>query len=665
MKKLYIPIILFSSLCMNSIAEVSSYKEPVGITGTAQAKSRSELKGDKHFFVYSYKKAIESYTNARSLSPEGQRRLAESYRKTGQHPEAEMIYSKLIGSSGGVIAEDYYNYAMILRNNAKYSEANKSMDKFREMMPNDLRAQDYAAHGAELPELLKDKGDYKLLHLDVNSGAQDFGPCYYKNSIVFASTRSKAKMFKRTFNGNGKPFLNMYVSEVKDGQLEKPVVFDKSVNTKMHDGPASFNKEGTYMAFTKNNSKDRTKDKIVELRIYFRSYTEGEWSKPEPFVLNNEGYSVGQPCLSADGKTMYFTSDKPGGFGKADIYKVSRDEKGTWGQAENLGDKINTEGDEMFPYLEENSGTFFFSSDGRFGLGGLDIFTASVAGSGFNKVHNAGSPLNTQYDDFAAIADGKTNKGYFSSNRTGGSGDDDIYAVDFLKGLEQRKHIEGIAKDKNGTALPKTFVTFMDDKGNTIDTVTTGEDAAYSFFADTDKNFKLTGKKERYKNGESPVSTFGKELAVTADVTLLTADELVAQKIETDTDLGKIVELNAIYFDLDKSNIRPDAVAELDKIVKVMNKYPDMIVHLSAFTDCRESNQYNIELSDKRAKTSAWYIKSRITNPGRVSGTGYGETKLVNGCSCDGNVVSDCTEAEHQKNRRTEFTIVKPATAKK
>ncbi len=649
MKKLFIPILFLLAIGSNCVG---------------QEKSRNELKGDKHVFRYSYEKAIESYTNAKDLSPEGQRKLAESYCKIGETQKAEIVYSKLINSSTGVIPEDHYTYAMILKGEGKYNDANKSMDIFKGLNPSDLRAKDYEAHKNELSALLKDDGKYKLVHLDVNTNDQDFGTCYYKDKIVFSSTRAKAKMFKKTYNGNGKPFLNMYVSDIKDNQLSDPEVFDKSLGSKMHDGPASFNKEGTYMAFTRNHRKDKSKDKIVELQLYFSTYKDGDWSKPERFVFNNEGYSVGHPALSADGNTMYFVSDMPGGFGGTDIYKTTKIDKGEWTKPENLGDNVNTEGDEMFPYYEENNGTLLFSSNGRFGLGGQDIFIAVMNGSGFGNVHNAGAPLNTQYDDFASIIDGKTNKGYFSSNRQGGSGYDDIYTVEFLKGLDARKKIEGMAIDKNGTAIPKTFITLLDEKGNILDTITTKDDATFSFFVDSDKKFKLIGKKESYIDGENIANTLGKELIVKADITLLTKKEIVAQKIETETDLGKIAEMENIYFDLDKSNIRPDAEKELNKIVSIMNEYPKMKVELSAYTDCRETKKYNQILSDKRANTAVEYIKKRITNPERIQGKGYGETNLENGCSCDGDVVSDCSEDDHQKNRRSEFTIIKPATVK-
>ena len=652
MKKLYIPIILFAGFSLNS---------------SAQEKSSKELRGDKYSFIYSYDKAIEAYKHTKKLTPEGQRHLAEAYCKMNQDIESEIAYAKLVSLTEGVLPDDYFNYAMILKDNGKYEEAFVSMDKFAQLKPNDLRAKDYLAHKADLPNLLKDDGKYKLSTLSVNSDAEDFGTCYYKNSLVFASTRSKAKMIKRTSNWNGLPFLDMYVSEVKDNQLSKPQIFDKGLDGKLHDGPASFNKEGTFMAFTRNHYHDKSKDKMIELQIYFTSLVDGKWSNPIPFTYNNEAYSVGHPHLTENGNTLYFTSNMPGGFGGADIYRATKNEKGEWTKPENLGDKINTEGDETFPFLEEKNSNFLFTSNGRFGIGGMDIFIAKMNGTSFSDATNAGSPLNSKYDDFSVIADGKTNKGYFSSNRAGGSGDDDIYTVDFLKWIDAGKKLNGIAKDVSGYRIPGTFITLLDEKGKTLDTLTTKDDAAFSFFVANDKQFKIVGKKETYKDGESEANSFGKELIIQSDVILLKKEEPVvvkqeepiADKIKEGADLAKIGGFKTIYFDLDKYAIRPDAEVELNKIIKIMNEYPTMVVELGSHTDCRETIAYNQILSNKRAKASIDYIKKGITKPERITGKGYGKSKLMNHCSCDGAIVSNCSEEEHQKNRRTEFIIIK------
>ncbi|NTW31208.1 MAG: OmpA family protein [Bacteroidetes bacterium] len=622
-------------------------------------KSNKELKGNKYSFDYSYEKAINIYNRSKILSVEGQRSLAESYHKMDQNVESEAVYSKLLSADVDIIPEDYYNYAMVLKINGKYDESNKLMDKFNYLKPDDLRSKDYAANKFEFSNLIKDNGKYKIEHLNVNTNADDFGTSYYKNKIVFSSTKSGSKMIVRKYNWTGKPFWDMYVSDVDGSQLANPKNFDKGLNGKMHDGPVSFSNDGNFMAFTRNNYDTKKKDKVVELQIYFSSFKDEKWTKAEPFFLNNLEYSVGQPCLSSNGNTMYFTSDMPGGFGGSDIYRIKKEEKGTWGTPENLGNKINTEDDEMFPFYEENNGVLFFSSNGRFGLGGLDIFLCPTNGSEFGIVKNAGYPLNTQYDDFAAIIDANMTKGYFSSNRIGGNGGDDIYSFDLLN-LDLGKKLIGIAKDNEGNAIPKTYITLLDDKGAIINTITTKDDGAFAFLVESGKNFELIGKKEKYIDGDSVTNTFGKEYIVKADVILLTKKEVIVQEVKKEEiDLGKILELNPIYFDLDKSNIRPDAEVELAKIVKVMNENPDMVVELGANTDCRESIEYNQILSDKRAQASSEYIKKRITNPDRITGKGYSKSKLVNGCTCEDNIGANCSEAEHQKNRRTEFIIIK------
>jgi len=633
----------------------------ISINALAQVKSNKELKGDKYYTIYAFGKAVDSYNHTKQLSIEGQRRLAESYHNLDQNAASEIEYSKLINITRELSPEDYYSYAMVLKMNGKYDKADTAMGKFAALKPDDLRAKSYVAHKNELPKLLSDRGYYKVYRMDINTNDDDFGTCYYKDKIVFTSSRSTGKMIVRNDNWSMKPFLDIYVSEMDGAQLKKPKIFRKRLDGKLNDGPASYSNDGTFMAFTSNNHDAKRKDKIIRIEIYFSTLKDGKWSKAEPFFLNNKEYSVGHPALTLDGKTMYFSCDMPGGFGKADIYRISRDDKGTWGKPENMGDKINTEGDELFPFFEQNRGTLFFTSNGQFGLGGLDIFMCSVNGSEIGHSQNAGFPLNTQYDDFAAIANGKITNGYFSSNRNGSNGDDDIYAVDFLKMPEVGKKISGIAKTNDGSIIPKTFITLFDDKGKVIDSITTADDAAFTFLVDADKQFKLIGKKENFIDGVTLTNTLSKDIIVKADVILSTKKEVIAAKIVVGADLGKILEFkpDRIYFDLNKYNLRPDAKVELDYIVGIMNEYPNMVVELRANTDCRASMEYNQILSDNRAKVSAWYIKKRITNPDRIYGKGYGETRLVNDCTCEGKVISHCTEEEHQKNRRTEFIIVK------
>jgi outer membrane protein OmpA-like peptidoglycan-associated protein len=660
MKKLVIPILLFIG---------------IGLTSFTEDKSKKELRGDKYFTTYAFDKAIEIYSHTKHLSTDGQRHLAMSYHLLNQNVKAEIAYAKLTNETTGVLPEDYYSYAMILKGNGKFEESIKWMEKFKDAKPNDLRAKSYAANGDKLSEMRNDDGKYKVTHLDMNTDAEDFGTSYYKDKVVFSSTRERPKFIEHKYNWNRKPFLDMYVSSIDKEQLSKPENFDKKLNRKLHEGSASFSKDGNFVAFTRNDYDTKRKDKIVELQICFSTYKDGKWSDPMPFVLNSKDYSVGQPFLTPDGNTMYFTSDMPGGYGGADLYRVFKNEKGEWGKAENLGDKINTEGDEMFPFLETSNGVFFFSSNGQFGLGGQDIFICATNGSGFGPIRNAGYPLNTPQDDFAAIVDGKLSTGYISSNRTGGSGDDDIYSFDILKDLGIGKRLQGIAKEKNGTELPNSFITLLDTKGNVLDTLTTRDSGKYSFLVKSDADFKLKGEKKTYWEGDNTANTFGKEFLVKADLILIKKEEAEPTKLKVGDDLGKVLkakplvydseksgirpEAETVYFDLDKYNIRPDAEKELEQIVKVMNEYPEMTIELGSYTDCRASKEYNQVLSDKRAKATVDFIRKRITKPERIYGKGYGKTKLLNGCDCDGEAKSTCSDEEHQKNRRTEFIIVK------
>lgn len=635
---------------MKNIYTILSFLFCISFSVKAQEKSYEEKRGDKYVFSFSYQKAIESYNRAKELSSDGQRNLAESYNKVDSNKQAESAYATLVALPSGLVAEDYYKYAMVLKMNGKFEESNRWMDKFESTSPNDLRAKSYTAHKLSMGSLVNDNGRYRIAHLDINSDVEDFGTSFYKNSLVFASTRAIVPATKRKYNWNGKPFLNIFVAEIDKGQLKSPEIFDGSLDGKMHDGPASFSQNGEFMAFTRNHYRDKSNDKIVELQIYFSNFKDGKWTKPEPFIFNNSGYNVGHPSLSADGNTLYFTGELPGGFGGTDLYKSTKDANGAWTKPVNLGNKINTEGNEMFPFFEEKNKTLFFTSNGHFGLGGMDIFKSEVSGNSYTTPQNLGTPMNTKYDDFAAIYNATQGMGYFSSNRKSGSGGDDIYS------FTTKKKIIGIAKNKEEKPLENALVTLKDGMGIFQDSVRTKVDGAYTFIVNTDKNFSLTGTKTAYLDGQNTASTFGIEFIVKADVTLLQKEVTAIVKKDI---VKKNYAVLPIYFDLDKSNITGLAAEELRKLVLVMNNNPDMEIEIESYTDCRASYAYNQVLSNKRAKSSLKFVRGKISNPARIYGKGFSESKLMNDCPCEGKVVSNCTEEQHQKSRRTEFRIVK------
>lgn len=700
-------------------------------------------KGEKYFEGYSYTKAIEKYEGLAEKTTAINRQLAESYAKTGDTEKSELYYAEVVKSEEKS-PEDVYNYAAILSKNGKYEASEKMMKEYEKLVQNDSRAKQYSAKPNFHQVLLKDKGQFSIKNIDINSAQEDFGPTYYKDKVVFASSREGTVSIKRTWNWNGLPFLDMYEATANEENELSDIqeLLKGKKNNKYHEGPATFNKEGDYMVFTRNNYKGRSSDGVVKLQLFAAELVDGEWQKEVALPYNNNEYSVGHASLTADGKTMYFASDMPGGKGGVDIYKATRSEDGVWGEAQNLGDKINTEGNEMFPFIHEGEEMFFFASDGHLGLGGLDVFLTQIKGSGFGKVENLGTPINTSKDDFSFILDRNEKKGYFASNRAEGKGDDDIYSYKVLKPFSFGKVIRGTAKDKKGNILAKTEVVLYDNDGKEVEKVITAEDGTYSFAVDADKKFKLNGNKEEYFEAANTADTKTDAEVVIADlilekdpglslyaivtdkktglplegVTMTVLDNMTGETVTHTTpasgdyrrpladkkladrgsynivlakegyfsktvtynteftkpgqydvhstldlgldpevkDLAELIQINPINFDLNKYKIRKDAAIELDKIVEIMNKYPNMEVELGSHTDARGSDAYNRKLSDRRAKASAAYIKKHITNPKRIYGKGYGETMLLNHCK---NGVK-CDEADHEKNRRTEFKVI-------
>ena len=711
--------------------------------GNAQTKKIT--KGDKSYDVYSYEECINKFEGVTNKSIELKRKLAESYLKTGDYFNAEK-YSGEVAQSDKSNSEDIYNYASVLKINKKYDEADTWMNKFYQLEQGDSRAKMFVQNKGIINDLLNDREQFIIKNLGINMSAQDFGTSYYgKDQVVFASTRPSAKLFKRIWNWNELPFLDLYVADIQRTQLENVKQFKKKFNKKYHEGPASFDKTGNFMAFTLNNYENKSKDGVVKLQIYTSEKKGKKWQEPVSLNFNNSEYSVGHPALTEDGEIMYFASNMPGGFGGTDIYISKRNDDGTWNEPVNLGKPVNTEGNEMFPFIHKN-GILFFASDGHPGLGGLDIFMTKKSENEWLQPQNLGVPVNSNFDDFAFIIDDITESGFFSSNREDGKGNDDIYSFKLVKKLSFDIIIQGKVKDNYGNILANTNVSLFDQENNPVKTVNTDAKGNYEFKAHQNELYSVKAEKPKYQSDEKNIDTKGKS-SVSADLVLeklpdfivsvfivdtdsknkLSAVKIVSinnksaeketltsseygkfliklpdyklydsidytfitekegyasktvdfkqilkkfgeynteiqmNKISLGGDLGKIIEINPIYFDFNKYNIRPDAAFELDKIVKIMNEYPTMEIELSSYTDCRGSSIYNRNLSDRRAKASADYIKKRISKPTRINGQGYGETQPVNDCACEGGRGRglECTEEQHQQNRRTEFKIIR------
>ena len=363
------------------------------LANLAAQKSPEEIGADKCFERLAYKKAVKLYNEADRISVAGLRKLAESYSKLGDFLNAELYFTKFM-QEGEFSEEDIFNYALALRSTGKYTESEKWLKEYSERFPTDQRAKDFMKNGKAIFTAMKEEGRFKIINLAFNSAEQDFGPAYFGNKIVYSSSlRVGVQPIKRSYSWNEKPFLDLFAAEINDeGQFVEQKTLNeiqsRAVNKKYHEGPACFGDNGTLMAFTANNYSGKSRNGEIKLQIFFSELIDGVWQKEIPFKFNNSEYSVAHPWLSDDGKTMYFVSDMPGGYGGTDIYRIEKKSDKEWGDPINMGEKINTEGNEMFPFVEEKNGYMFFSSDGHLGLGGLDVFMAVMKDYAIGKVIN-------------------------------------------------------------------------------------------------------------------------------------------------------------------------------------------------------------------------------------------------------------------------------------
>ncbi len=505
--------------------------------------------------------------------------------------------------------------------------------------------------------------NYRIKNLDVNTKYSDFGVSYYGESeAIYASSKPQDNKSRRNWT-NGQPYLDLYRGAIDGtGEIIDSAPFSEKIDTKYHESNAVFTKDLKTVYFTRNNYFEGRygKDSLGwnNLKLFRADVGEnGDWVNIMPMPFNDDNYSVGHPALSPDEKTLYFISDMPGSMGQTDIFSTSINADGSYGSPMNLGSQVNTFGKEMFPYVSRK-GNLYFSSDGRGGQGGLDIYVVPLNNRTVAPL-NLGSPINSAKDDFSFIINNDKKNGYFSSNREGGKGDDDIYYFDELNAPQMKctQVIAGTVRDKsNGALLPGSLVTLYKG-GEKLESIVVGADAAFSFpKMDCATSYKVVGEKEYYKGAEEMVNTTEEaDLELGLTLSLAPDKDAIAGTEALDRCQYALDNINTIYFDLDKYYIRPDAAIELEKVVKVMNRCKDIKIEARSHTDSRASDKYNEKLSQNRAQSTVDYIISRGIAADRLQAKGFGETQLVNRCS---NGVK-CSEAEHQDNRRTEFVIVR------
>ena len=624
------------------------------ISTTLFGQTAKQKRAEKQFDNFSFVKAISTYEKLIDTSFNkyyAMRKLGDAYIMLRQPEKALEIYKEVVKQEN-VPSEYYLYYAQTLRANGDYEASKEWMKKFKDAgNEQDSRVKSFFKND-DLASAIFNASEKNTLHkLPINTKFNEFGAVELNDDIIFSSSRDEGVSVKRLYAWDKQPLLDLYRASKEDASVATTTQLEGNVNTIHHDGPATFNSDGTKMYFSRNNYYESKKisdaQGIMHVGIYSAELVNGKWDNIKPINLNNPNYIVYHPSLSKDGKQLYFASDMPGGIGGTDIYVSNILEDGTLDAPVNLGNIINTEGNETFPFIYEEDETLYFSSDGHVGFGLMDVFAAvKDVNNNFVNVINLGEPINSKKDDFAYYLDKNGFNGYVSSNRKGGVGGDDIYAFTRIPPLT----LKGTIYDAvNNEPVAGAKVLLTRENGEEMAYFITSDDGAYEHLIPRDEKFVLKGSKEKYQDVAKNFSSFGlekeKELIVDLNIPMKPIEDVVV-----------LADLNTIYFDLDKYNIRTDASVELDKVVALMNKYPEMVIRLESHTDSRANDDYNMVLSNNRAKSTYDYIISKGIEPSRIAKfEGFGETQLVNNCT--NNV--KCSEKDHQLNRRTEFIIIK------
>jgi len=618
---------------------------------------------DKFFENFAYIKASELYEDAVKNGDDSVHvltRLGDCYYNNSNSEKAAMWYKKALDKDADNVSAEYvYKYIQTQRSLGNYQEAEAWLDTFKMHQSDDSRTNSEIEDLSIYDELSSMEKVYiDVVNLDLNTEYSDFGGYEYNGRMFFASARSAEGTGNKVYNWNEQPFLDIFETTVKETNGVKehgsvmPINAD-GINTAYHEATVAITNDGKTIYFSRDNLNKRNKldsDKkgTTHLKIYKATLDNNNWKDIEELPFNDDNYSVYHPALSPDNTKLYFTSDKEGGLGQTDIYVVDILEDGNaYGKPMNLGSSVNTAGREGFPFIAKDS-TLYFSSDGYVNLGLVDIFKSNILKDSNAKPENLGAPFNSGYDDFAIYIDSDTETGYFSSNRPGGKGNDDIYT---FSAYECKQLVKGVVRDKDtNEPIPGASVELINESGKIMNTVTSNENGEYIFEVECEKNYSLRGSKQDY---EGDVQSFRTTAVNNEEHNVdLFLKNLMALPCE--------IVINPIFFDFDKWNIRTDSKYDLENIVDVMRAYPDMKITIESHTDRRGTLKYNDKLSDRRANSTKDYIISRgIAAERIVSATGYGERrKLISDEEIDAMSTREEKEAAHQKNRRSHFRIV-------
>lgn len=637
----------------------------VFIMGLLLAGCSAEKKAKKAFTLGKYEKVINYYKDVARKQPNNgvaNYYVAEAYRQSNRIKEAEPFYAKAGGKGVNPDSVKLY-YAKSLQANSKYAEArevlqalaaNTKDEKLKDRAGKELAGIDY------LDKLNQKKSFYKIKNLEaINTPFTEYAPVYSNSQLYFTSSRANAKIYEAT----GTPFTDLYVAETNGANVDVNTIaplpdFINAPN--INEGTITFTPDGKTMIFGKGNSGKRKGTPDVDL--YLSRYRNGVWEEPIPLNINQPDAWESTPALAPDGRTLYFSSNRKGGYGGLDLYSAQMDGRGRFSRVRNLGPEINTAGSELFPHVADN-GKLYFSSDGHPGYGMLDIFVVNRA-NGKTVVENLGQPVNSPADDFG-IHLFKADRGFFTSNREGGKGDDDIYT--FVNEDPNLKvvnyYLAGITymtrRDSTREILPNTKVTLLDQEGEGMQEFVTGNDGKFLFRVYENENYTLIGETDGFITKRQPYTTVGKSVPLESLKDLVTNITLDTILVLDRKEKGRTFVLNNIYFEYNESYIRADAAKELDKLVTLLNDNPDLKIEMGSHTDSVASDAYNIELSQRRAESTVSYLIKKGIDATRLEAKGYGESKpIARNTNPDG---SD-NPTGRQRNRRTEFKILEIGT---
>jgi outer membrane protein OmpA-like peptidoglycan-associated protein/tetratricopeptide (TPR) repeat protein len=633
----------------------------MGFCQIGSAQSNHLRKGKKLFVEYKYAEAITHFTKAaaQSESEESIYYLASCYRQINNHVEAEKWYAKLVANENWVQPQDYYNYGLVLKQLVKYDQALIQFKKYEDKRPGDPRSRDMIASCEYAISMRSVEPKHTVERLaNINSDKDDYGLTPYGNGYIFASSREGSMGNARNMR-SGQPYTDVYyVDKFGDKQFGVPKSLSAKINSAAEEGPAAFDEQRKILYYTTSiqirTNPDLNSEGIYKLQILRTQYVNGEWTKPIGMPFNSTRYNVAHPALSKDGQTLYFSSDMPGGYGGKDLY-MSVWLGDRWSEPRNLGDQVNTRGDEVFPVVHSEN-TIYFSSDYHPGFGGLDLFEVSRKdkNSRFENPRNLGKDINSSADDLALLIDPSMKKGYIASNRVGGSGGDDIYYVYYREDVKRvPESIEPNYIIISGKVLDKLVRIDKANKktesvgggianarlelqsgGTILDSKQSSADGTYNFEIkdSAPKDYMIRTVKEGYL--ESRVDVKGNQLA---DMKETINIELIR------------IEIDDINFRIDRSDLKPESVAKLDEAIALMRQHPDMKLEVAGYCCPLASDDYNYDLSQRRSNAVKKYIteKAPDISPNRIEYNWYGETNL-----------KTTDPKKYAENRRVEFKVI-------